>query len=64
MAQTYRLRDEESEMLQETAIKMIVESKTMIKESDLLHALIRKHLKDMRVSDVIKYKEEVLGRTD
>lgn len=64
MAQTYRLRDEESEMLQETAIKMIVDSKTMIKESDLLHALIRKHLKDMRVSDVIKYKEEVLGRAD
>jgi len=64
MAQTYRLRDEESDMLQEAAIKMIVESKIRVKESDLLHALIRKHLKEMKVVDVLKYREEVLGKSD
>ena len=64
MAQTYRLRDEESDMLQEAAIRMIVESKIRVKESDLLHALIRKHLKEMKVVDVLKYREEVLGKSD
>ena len=64
MTQTYRMRDEEAEMLQEAAIKMIIASKIRIKESDVLHALIRKHLKDIKISDVLKYREEILGKND
>jgi len=41
---------------------MMIETKSRIKESDVLHTLIRKHLKDIKTSDVMKYREEVLKK--
>ena len=62
MAVTVRLRDEEEAMLQEITLDMMIETKSRIKESDVLHTLIRKHLKDIKTSDVLKYREEVLKK--
>ena len=62
MATTVRLRDEEESMLQETALHMMFETKVRIRESDVLHTLIRKHLKDIKTSDVMKYREEILKK--
>mgnify|MGYP006337568211 FL=1 len=62
MSTTVRIRDEEEEMLQELTLNMMIETKSRIKESDVLHTLIRKHLKDIKTSDVMKYREEVLKK--
>ncbi|MDC5520035.1 hypothetical protein NRA58_06345 [Acinetobacter baumannii] len=64
MAITIRLRDEEEEMVKNTALEMMIEKKTRIKESDVLHALIRKYLPELKTADVMKYREEVLGKDD
>ncbi len=64
MATTIRLRDEEEEMLKEVALEMMIEKKIRIKESDVIHTLIRKHLKDIKTADVMKYRTEVLGKDD
>ena len=47
MAVTVRLRDDEEEMIKEAALEMMFETKIRIKESDLIHSLIRKYLKDL-----------------
>lgn len=62
MAHTQRLRDEENEMLEKKTLDIMIEKKLRIKESDVLHALIRKHLKDITANDVLKYREEILGK--
>jgi hypothetical protein len=62
MATTVRLRDDEESMLQETALNMMIETKVRIRESDVLHTLIRKHLKDIKTADVMKYREEILKK--
>ncbi len=64
MAQTFRIRDEETEMLKDRAMEMIVEKKIRIRESDIIHALIRKHINELKASEVIKYREEFLGKED
>lgn len=64
MAKSYRIRDEEAEQLKEAKFKMIVETKADIKDSDLLHLLIRKHLKNLTAKEVLKYREDVLGKDD
>ncbi|ENX64727.1 hypothetical protein ACG9XS_06140 [Acinetobacter gyllenbergii] len=64
MATTIRLRDEEEEMLKEVALEMMIEKKIRIKESDVIHTLIRKYLKDIKTADVMKYRAEVLGKDD
>jgi len=43
MAVTVRLRDDEEEMIKEAALEMMFETKIRIKESDLIHSLIRKY---------------------
>lgn len=62
MAKTYRLRDEAVEALNSKRIKLIVEQKEDVKESDLLGALIWKHLSTLRPEDVKAYREAVLGK--
>ncbi|MNZ53309.1 hypothetical protein D3C78_711830 [compost metagenome] len=62
MAKTYRLRDDAVEALKDRRIKMILETKDDIRESDLLGALIWKHLDSLSTKDVQKYREEVLGK--
>lgn len=64
MAVTVRLRDEEEEMVKEAALEMMFETKIRIKESDLIHALIRKYLKELKTEDVMKYRANVLKKDD
>jgi len=62
MAKTYRLRDEAVDALNSKRIKMIVERKEDVKESDLLGALIWKHLGALKAEDVKAYRDAVLGK--
>lgn len=62
MAKTYRLRDDAVEALKDKRIKMIVETKDDIRESDLLGTLIWMHLESLSTKDVQRYREEVLGK--
>lgn len=62
MAQTQRLRDEEAEMVEQKTLDIMIEKKVRIRESDVVHALIRKYLKDLTSNDVMKYREEILGK--
>ncbi|GLU36578.1 hypothetical protein [Pseudomonas sp. NBRC 100443] len=62
MAKTYRLRDEAEEALSAKRIKLIVERKEDFKESELLGALIWKHLGTLRAEDIKAYREAVLGK--
>lgn len=62
MAQTQRLRDDEADMLERKTLDFMIEKKVRMKESDVLHALIRKHLKDLTANDVLRYREEILGK--
>ncbi len=43
---------------------MMIEKKTRIKESDVIHTLIRKYLSELKTADVMKYREEILGKDD
>lgn len=64
MEVTIRLRDEEEEMVKDAALEMMFETKIRIKESDLIHALIRKYLKELKTEDVMKYRANVLKKDD
>ena len=64
MAVTIRLRDDEEEMIKEAAFEMMFQTKIRIKESDLIHAMIRKYLKDLKTEDVMKYRSEILKKDD
>jgi len=64
MAITIRLRDEEEEMIKDATLEMMFEKKLRIKESDVIHTLIRKHLKDIKTADVMKYRAEILKKDD
>ena len=64
MAITIRLRDEEEEMIKDVTLEMMLEKKLRIKESDVIHTLIRKHLKDIKTEDVMKYRADILKKDD
>ena len=64
MAVTVRLRDDEEEMVKDATLEMMFATKIRIKESDVIHALIRKHLKDIKTEDVMKYRAEILKKDD
>lgn len=64
MAVTIRLRDEEEEMIKDSTLEMMFETKIRIKESDVIHTLIRKYLKEIKTEDVMKYREKILKKDD
>ena len=64
MAKVYKVRDEEVEALKESLMKFVIEKKVLMKESDVIHALIKYHLKNLKAEEVVKYREEVLGKDD
>ncbi|AMX19477.1 hypothetical protein Q5X75_18810 [Acinetobacter baumannii] len=64
MAKVYKVRDEEVEALKESLMKFVIEKKVLMKESDVIHALIKYHLKNLKAEEVVKYREEVLGKED
>ncbi len=64
MSKVYKLRSEEVEMIRETLMSFVVEKKVMMKESDLIHALIRYKLEELKSDDVLRYRESILGKDD
>lgn len=62
MAKTYRLKNEYEEMLKDKRIKFILELKDEVKESDILHAVLWKHLEKLTLKDVEEYRQEVLNK--
>ena len=62
MSKTYRVRPEAVEEIKDKRIKLILETKDEIKESDLLGVLIWKYLDTVTAKDVERYREEVLGK--
>lgn len=64
MAISQRLRDEESDMIEKKTIDIMIEKKLKIKESDVIHALIRKHIKELTANDVLEYRRTYLGKDD
>ena len=64
MSKVYKIRTEEAENISEATIKMIVETKIHVKESDVLHALIKKFLPLLKSQDVVNYRQEILGKDD
>jgi hypothetical protein len=63
MAKTYRLRDEAVEALQAKRIKLIVDTKEDVKESDILGALIWKYLGGITPQEIKAYREVVLEKS-
>lgn len=57
MSKTYRIKSPYTDHLEEMRINMIVETRTGISETDVLHALLWKYLSKITAKDVIKYKE-------
>ncbi|MEQ1322734.1 hypothetical protein [Acinetobacter soli] len=64
MSKVYKLRTEEVEDVKEALMKFVVDKKTLMKETDVIHALIKYHLKNLKADEVIKYRSEVLGKED
>ncbi|TRX76708.1 hypothetical protein [Pseudomonas mangiferae] len=58
----YRVRDEFVEIIKERRINMIVETREDVGEADLVNAVLWKHLSTLTTKDVLKYREEVLGK--
>lgn len=58
----YRVRDEFVEVIKERRINMIVETREDVAEADLVNAVLWKHLGELTTKDVLKYREEVLGK--
>lgn len=64
MSKVYKLRTDEVEEVKEALMKFVISKKTIMKETDVIHALIKYHLKNLKPEEVIKYREEVLGKDD
>jgi len=64
MAKVYKIRDDEVESIKEALMKFVIEKKVLMKESDVIHTLIKYHLKNLKADEVIKYREEVLDKID
>lgn len=64
MSKVYKLRTDEVEAVKETLMKFVVTKKSLMAESDVIHALIKYHLKDLKADEVIKYRQEVLGKDE
>ena len=64
MSKVYKLRTDEVESIKESLMKFVVQKKTLMAESDVIHALIKYHLKNLKAEEVIKYRQEVLGKDE
>ncbi|MHA3052734.1 hypothetical protein [Serratia sp. S1B] len=64
MSKVYKLRDDEVEAIKETVMKFVISKKSLMAESDIIHALIKYHLKNLKADEVIKYRQEVLGKDE
>ena len=64
MSKVYKLRTDEVEAVKESLMKFVVAKKSIMAESDVIHALIKYHLKDLKADEVIKYRQDVLGKDE
>ena len=64
MAKVYKIRDDEVDSIKESLMKFVIEKKVLMKESDVIHALIKYHLKNLKADEVMKYREDVLDKID
>lgn len=64
MSKVYKLRSDEVEAIKDVLMKFVIEKKTIMKETDVIHALITYHLKDLKADEVLRYRDEVLGKDD
>ncbi|ENU91483.1 hypothetical protein BJD20_16370 [Acinetobacter proteolyticus] len=64
MSKVYKIRTDEVESVKETLMKFVVAKKSLMAESDVIHALIKYHLKDLKAEEVIKYRQDVLGKDE
>ena len=64
MSKVYKLRSDEVEDIKESLMKFVVEKKSLMKETDVIHALIKYHLKNLKADEVVRYRQEVLGKDD
>jgi len=64
MAKTYRIKDGFDERLEHLTIQMIVETKTKITETEILHALLLKHLHNITPDDIQHYRDWHKGLLD
>ncbi|AOE85527.1 hypothetical protein D3C80_498580 [compost metagenome] len=62
LTKPYRVRDEFVEVIKERRISMIVETREDVAEADLVNAVLWKYLHELTTKDVLKYREEVLGK--
>ncbi|EYT12599.1 hypothetical protein J595_04008 [Acinetobacter sp. 1592897] len=49
-------------MVEKKTLDIMIEKKMKIKESDVIHALIRKHIKELTAADVLEYRRKYLGK--
>ena len=64
MSKVYKFRSDEVEDIKEALMKFVVEKKSLMKETDVIHALIKYHLKNLKADEVVRYRQEVLGKDD
>ena len=64
MSKVYKLRSDEVEDIKEALMKFVVEKKSLMKETDVIHALIKYHLKNLKADEVVRYRQEMLGKDD
>lgn len=64
MSKVYKIRSEEVEDVKEALMKFVIQKKSLMAESDVIHALIKYHLHNLKAEEVIKYRQEVLGKDD
>ena|GEM_PF-531000 len=64
MSKVYKLRTDEVEAIKETLMKFVVQKKSLMAESDVIHALIKYHLQNLKAEEVLKYRQDVLGKDE
>ncbi|EQB0423101.1 hypothetical protein ACYAFH_006022 [Pseudomonas aeruginosa] len=62
MSKPYRVRDKFVEEVKERRVKMIIETKDDVRESDLVNATLWKYLSKITTKDVLEFKEEFGGK--
>ena len=64
MSKVYKLRTDEVEAVKETLMKFVVQKKSLMAESDVIHALIYHHLKNLTEDEVLEYRRKILGKDE
>ncbi|WP_105446999.1 hypothetical protein [Pseudomonas aeruginosa] len=62
MSKPYRVRDKFVEEVKERRVKMIIETKDDVRESDLVNATLWKYLSKITTKDVLEFRESSAGR--